>query len=137
MFVLSNKQYIHGEIVVIAFSANGQFLATADKTRSIWIWDISERKNPEKPCNFNKGMKFHNGLISSIQFSPNGQRLLSCGNDSNIFLFTNPTQGKSENIHLDHAFSGLIRKTIFLSQNKIVAIGGDSSIRFFNVQPKQ
>eukprot|EP00483_Globobulimina_turgida_P007406 UN07420 len=82
-------------------------------------------------------MKFHNGLITSIQFSPDGKRLLTCANDSNIFLFTNPTQGKSENIHLDHAFPGLIRKTIFLSQNKIVSIGGDSSIRFFSIQPKK
>jgi len=136
LFVIKNPQYIRNDVVCLSMTPNCDYLATADKDRAIWIWDI-KNKSFDKPCNFNKGMKFHNGLITSIQFGGvGGTQLLTCGNDSNIYLFTKPTEGKSDNIHLDHAFTGLIRKCMFLTETRIVAIGGDSSIRFFNIQNK-
>lgn len=136
VFVIKNAQYIRSEIVALAITPNGEYLASAHKDRAIWIWDL-KNKDFEKPVNFNKGMKYHNGQISSIQFDEESKRLLTCANDSNIYLWLDPTNGKNTNIHLDHAFSGSIRKCLFIGKNKIVAIGGDSSIRFFNIQDKK
>jgi len=137
LFVLRNEQYIRNEVRCLAMTADGAFLATADRDRAIWIWDLKE-KAFEKPLNATKGMKFHGGLISSIQFSPNAPyRLLTAGNDSNLYLFTKPTEGRSENINFQHAFPGLIRKAMFLADDRIVAIGGDCSIRFMDIAAKQ
>ncbi len=105
IFILKNQQYIRGEISSIAFSSGSDYIATVDKTKAIWVWDIKNKSNPEKPVNFNKGMKFHNEQISSMQFSPDGKRLVTCANDSNIYLWMCPLDGKSDNIHLDHAFT--------------------------------
>eukprot|EP01083_Nonionella_stella_P140234 429501_1 len=140
-FQIASKQYVRADVVQVAISSDASFVATGHKDQAIWIWDLNAIKNgdkdAQKPVNFNKGMKYHNGLISSMQFSPDGKQLLTAAHDSNIYLFTNPTEGKNDNIHLDHAFTGLIRKAMFLTKDRIVAIGGDSTIRFFKIQPKQ
>jgi len=137
-FVLKNTQYIRNDVSCVAMTADGAFVATADKDRAIWIWDL-KGQSFEKPVNATKGMKFHGAVISSLEFSPEAPyQLLSASNDSNIYLFTKPTEGRSDNINLQHAFPSLIRKAMFLGDNNTVAaIGGDSSIRFFKIQEKQ
>merc|ERR1719187_1078871 len=112
-------QYIRSEVILLAFSSDGTFLATACKDRAIWIWDLS-KGDFEKPLNFNAGMKYHNGLITSMMFSPQEpHQLLTAGNDSTLIVFTKPTEGKAENFKLEHAFPGLIRKAMFIGQDKI------------------
>merc|ERR1712129_330559 len=76
----------------------GEFAATACKDRTIWIWDLRKGKdgNFEKPMNFNKGMQYHNGQISSIAFGGvNGTQLLSCGHGATMILWTAPKERKS------------------------------------------
>merc|ERR1719229_100952 len=138
-FVLNCKQYLRSEVIKIALSPQGEYLATACKDRTIWIWDIRKRKDSvfEKPMNFNKGMQYHNGQISSIVFGgAQGAQLLSCGHGSTLMLWTAPTQGKNDYVRLEHAFTGSIKKAIFTADDQICAIGADCTIRFFNVQPK-
>ena len=138
VFVLKNAQYIRNELSCLAITADGAFLATADRDRAIWIWDLKE-KAFEKPVNATKGMKFHGAVLTSIQFSPEAPyQLLTASNDSNIYLFTKPTEGRSDNVNLQHAFSGLVKKAMFLgNNNKVAAIGGDSSIRFYDIRQKE
>jgi len=57
-FAIKNKQYIRNEVSCIAMTADGAFVATADRDRAIWIWDLKNRSF-EKPVNATKGMKFH------------------------------------------------------------------------------
>jgi len=135
-FVLSCKQYLRSEIIKIALSPKGEFAATACKDRTIWIWDLRKGKdgNFEKPMNFNKGMQYHNGQISSIAFGGvNGTQLLSCGHGATMILWTAPTEGKNDYVRLEHAFTGSIKKAIFTNETTICAIGADCTIRFFNV----
>lgn len=133
---IKNQQYIRNEIVDVAITDDNAFLATADKDRAIWIWDLKNKKFDE-PLNRAKGMKFHNGQISNIVFGgKDGKQLLSCANDSKIYLWLNPTEGGNENICMNRAFIGLVKKAIFISETKIAAIGGDSTIRTFNISPK-
>jgi len=134
---VQNKQYVRSEVVALAFSGDNKLLATAHKDRAIWIWDF-ENKKFEEPLNATQGMAFHNGRISSIEFSPEAPwQLLTSGNDGCLYVFNKVGEGKSTNFSCKNAFSGLIQKAIWLSQNKIAAIGGDCSIRFFDVQEKE
>jgi len=133
---LKNQQFIRNEVIAVAITDDNAFLATADKDRAIWIWDLKNKKFDE-PLNKAKGMKFHNGQISSIEFGgKDGKQLLSCANDSKIYVWLNPTEGGNENICMNRAFIGLVKKATFISDTKIAAIGGDSTIRTFNIVPK-
>lgn len=132
-FVIDCKQYLRGEIVCLAFTADGKFLATADRERNIWIWDLST-KNFEKPHNFNNSMKYHNGQICSMHFGGNGKQLLTCANDSTLYIFQDPCGGSKDFFKLNQAFIGVVRKAIWIAPTRIVGIGGDNTIRFFDVQ---
>jgi len=134
---LQNKQFIRSEAICLAFSGDGKLLATAHKDKKIWIWDFENRKFDE-PLNAKNGMAFHSGKISSIEFSPQAPwSLLTSGNDGCLYVFYRVAEGRSDNYSLQHAFSGLVQKAMWLAQNKIAAIGGDCSIRFFDVQEKK
>jgi len=135
--VLKNAQFIRNEVTCVAMTSDGAFVATADRDRNIWIWDL-KGKGFEKPVNATKGMKFHGAIISSIEFSPKAPfQLLSAANDSNLYLWTRPTEGRSDNVNLQHAFPGAIRKAMFVDDQKVAAIGADSSIRFYDIRQKQ
>jgi len=136
--VLKNAQYIRNEVVCVAMTADGAFLATADADRAIWIWDLKGRAF-DKPVNATKGMKFHGAKIASLEFSPKAPyQLLSAAADSNMYLWTRPTEGLSKNVNLQHAFSGAIKKAMFLGDNhRVAAIGADSSIRFYDIRQKE
>jgi len=132
-----NAKYIRSEAVAVAFSGDKKLLATAHRDRAIWIWDF-ENKAFEAPMNAKNGMSFHNGRISSIEFSPEAPwSLLTSGNDGCLYVFDEVSEGSSHNYSLQNAFSGLVQKATWMSQKKIAAIGGDCSIRFFDVQEKQ
>lgn len=131
--VINNKQYLRNDIVSIALTDDNAFLATADKDRNIWIWDLKS-KNFEKPHNFNRSMKYHVGQIRHIEFGgKDGKQLLTCANDSTLFLFADPTQS-AEYIKLPQAFIGVIKKAIFISPTTIAGVGGDNTIRFFKIE---
>ena len=139
---IKSKNYIRGEILCLSMTADTNFLASADRDRNIWIWDTKKKettqeKDGDVPVNEKKGMKYHNGQISSIEFGgAEGKQLLTCANDSKIYLWTNPTEGQNENICMKQAFIGLVKKATFIDVNKVAAIGGDQTIRFFDIKPK-
>jgi len=127
------SNFVRDTILRMAFSPDGKYIATADKNRHIWIWDYGNN-NFEEPLNRVNSFQFHNSVISSIEWSADSTRLLSAGHDTNIYLWLNPTAGKSDNIHLDNAFQGGISRAQFLDDSRIVAVGKDATIRFFNIK---
>jgi WD40 repeat protein len=125
------NNFIREEVVAVSFSGNGQFLATADRNRHIWIW---RRDHLEEPVNKANSFQYHNAIPSAIEWSPDSQRLVSAGHDNSIYVWLNPCEGSSKNIHLDNAFQGSIVNVSFLADNKVVGAGADCTIRFFSVQ---
>ncbi len=66
------------DILTVAFNAN--FLATAGSDQIIKLWDLKTTANP-------RSLKGHEGIIHSIAFSPNGERLISGSWDKTIRLW--------------------------------------------------
>jgi len=134
---VDNARFMRSETVAISFSGDNKLMATAQKDRSIWVWDF-ENKKFDEPMNAKQGMAFHNGRVSSIEFSPEAPySLLTSGNDGCLYVFDKVAEGKSDNFSLQSAFSGLVTKATWMSNSKIAAIGGDCTIRFFDVQEKK
>src|SRR5262249_21185848 len=73
-----------GPVRAIAFGGN-QWLASAGDDRAIIIWDLASGK----PLNV---LKKHTGPATSLAISPDGDRLVSAGDDGKLLLW-NPKDG--------------------------------------------
>jgi WD40 repeat protein len=133
--IISN-QFIRGEILDLSFSPDGDFLASADRNRHIWIWNLKQDKIDE-PMNKGDSYQFHNAIPSSIEWSFDSKMLVSCAHDNNIYVWLNVREGKSDNIHYDNAFHGAIRRVSFVNQHTLVGSSADCTIRFFHFQHKK
>lgn len=77
----------HTNVVLdLAFSQNGQWLASASADDTIRIWDVSDRRNP-KLSNILEG---HKGNVSGVAFSPNDDALVSASYDGTLRLWRLP-----------------------------------------------
>ncbi|KAF7503289.1 hypothetical protein GJ744_004011 [Endocarpon pusillum] len=71
----------HGDLVrSVAFSPNGQQLASGSNDNTIRLWDASTGKCLQT-------LEGHRDLVRSVAFSPNGQQLASGSNDDTIRLW--------------------------------------------------
>jgi WD repeat-containing protein 26 len=78
------------EVWSVAFSHNGQFLASASKDKSLIIWDWaglqSGRVTESNAIRFR--LKGHTCVISLVSWSPDDKHLLSCGKDNSVRLWS-------------------------------------------------
>jgi len=128
--VISND-FIRQEVVDLAFSPDGKQLTSADRNRHIWVWDLSG--DCAEPINKVRSFQFHNASPSSVAYSPSGKWLVSGGHDNNIYLWLGPASGQNENVKVENAFNGAIRRVEFLTENLFVGAAADGSIRFFKI----
>ncbi|MGF1934190.1 MAG: beta-propeller domain-containing protein [Nostoc sp. ChiQUE02] len=70
----------------IAYSPNGQQLASASWDKTIKIWDVTNGK-------LLKSLSGHSNLVYSVAYSPNGQQLASASEDKTIKIW-DVTSGK-------------------------------------------
>ncbi len=71
----------HGNVVyALAFSPDGERLATAGADRQVLIWDVASGE-------MIKNCIGHEGVIRSLAFSPDGERLASGSDDHSIRLW--------------------------------------------------
>jgi len=125
-----------------AFSADGQRLATADKTGRICLWDVSTGariKQLEAPgfYTWDPRQRIHSiGGTRSLAFTPDGKSLLAGGIGAigNIDHLDGPARVETfdlESGQSTHVFSGdakgLVEQLVFHAEGKwLLGVGGDN-----------
>ncbi len=113
----------HGRwVFALAFSPDGQFLATGDETGQVNVWDVQSRQIIVQ-------FKGDSKSVYTIKFSPDGKVLAGAGYDGNVELW------EVENWkHLGALTSGgTIFTTSFSPDSKTLASTGYESVNLWQV----
>jgi WD40 repeat protein len=115
-----------GGVVGIAFSPDGEYLATSDTKGDIQIWDA---KTLTKHVN----CQGHQHWTWAIEFSPDGQYLVSGSDDGTVKLWDVAT-GECLRTYTGHTFS--VNTVAFSHDGKSIASSSqDSTIRLWRTFP--
>lgn len=109
----------HSNVVnSVAFSPDGQILASGSSDNSIILWDIATGQPIGEP------LKGHTGFVTSVAFSPDGGTLVSGSIDKKIILWNVQTRQAAGEPLTGH--SSTISKVIYSPNGKFL-VSGDHS----------
>eukprot|EP01100_Stratorugosa_tubuloviscum_P012804 TRINITY_DN617_c3_g1_i1.p1 TRINITY_DN617_c3_g1~~TRINITY_DN617_c3_g1_i1.p1 ORF type:complete len:641 (-),score=345.32 TRINITY_DN617_c3_g1_i1:30-1826(-) len=110
-----------GPVTSIAYSPDGNFLATADKNREIIVFDSTT-----KQVRFD-GWCFHTASVNHIVWSPDSTHLASASLDQNIIVWS--VVDSSKRILIRGAHRGGVNKVAWIDSNTLASAGQDCTIK--------
>jgi hypothetical protein len=108
----------------VAFSPNGQFLASGSDDKTIKLWDVATGS-------LVRTLAGHSSIVTSVAFSPNGQFLASGSWDTTIKLWK-VTNGMEVRTLTGH--TGWVLSVAFSPDGQLLASGsGDKTIKLWDI----
>ncbi|MFQ5595340.1 MAG: WD40 repeat domain-containing protein, partial [Anaerolineae bacterium] len=119
-----------GDVWSVAFSPDGQTLASGSKDGTIVLWDMAARRPLGEP------LRGHEASVRSLAFSPDGQTLASGGEDTAIILWDVTVRQQLGNPILGHEAS--VRSLAFSPDGKTLASGSrDGTVVLWNLMARR
>jgi WD40 repeat protein len=128
-------------VVAVACAASGPWLAWADETGQVTVWD---RVKKERAAT----LRGHRGRVHAVAFAPDGRQLASGGlfgpRQGEIRLWQIPTWQEEAVIELESRFDatlkrqveGPVRSLLYVAGGQVLAVGtDDGQVRFLSAEP--
>jgi len=112
-----------GPPTCIAYSPDGQYMASSDKNRDIFVW-----KNREIVI---KNWVFHTAKVSRIAWSPNSKHIASASLDTSVIIWSIETPTKRVMIKAAH--HGGVNDVEWVDDQTVVSAGQDCTLRTWNI----
>jgi WD40 repeat protein len=123
-FVDSNFTKNFGGVLSVAFSSDGQFLATGDINGEIIVWQV---KNSELKLRWTAD----NTLIRSVAFSPNGQYIASASENQTIKIWEAATGNLIKPLNDEN---NQVWSIAFSPNGRYIASGGeDKTVKIWEI----
>jgi len=114
-----------GSLSCLSYSHDGQYLASADLNRDIFVWDL--HKNEIKI----QGWVFHNARVNSLNWSPDSHHIVSGSLDNSLYIWDVQTPAKR--IAIKDGHPGGVNSTLWIDNHTIASAGQDSCIKTWTV----
>jgi WD40 repeat protein len=112
-----------GSVCAVAFSPDGQLLASASNDTTVRLWNPATGKELQK-------LEGHTDWVRAVVFSPDSQLLVSASYDTTVRIW-NPVTGKEIQKVEGHTHS--VRAVAFSSDGQLLAsVSGDTTVKLWN-----
>ncbi|KIR55360.1 WD-repeat protein [Cryptococcus gattii Ru294] len=116
-----------GDVLSLAFSPNGNYLASGDATGRIILIDVEK-----KETSVSSKWTFHTGRVVDLAWASDSKRLASAGLDENIYVWD--TKKLLKNIPIRNAHPGGVSGVAWVDGNtRLVSAGRDGCVRTWTV----
>jgi len=112
-------------VTSLDYSSDGQYLATGDKNREIFVW------NGENGEQLISGWVFHTARIQALAWSPDNYHLASVSQDGNIIIWN--AKEKTKRILFKSAHQMGINDVTWVDEHNLATVGQDCTLKTFTV----
>jgi WD40 repeat protein len=114
-----------GPLTRLAYSPDGQHLASADHNRHIFVWDLSNNSIKVQ------GWCFHTAAVRDLSWSPDSLYLVSASLDGALYVWSVQNPGKR--IFFKDAHPGGSNCALWIDNQTVLSAGQDCCVKTFTV----
>jgi len=114
-----------GALTALTYSPDGQYLASADHNRDIFVWDVKSGTLKVQ------GWVFHTAAVNCLGWAPDSVHLVSGALDNNIIIWD--VQKTDKRIIVKDAHRGGVNGVVFLDGNTVASAGQDCTVKTWTV----
>eukprot|EP01113_Clastostelium_recurvatum_P019475 TRINITY_DN2296_c0_g1_i4.p1 TRINITY_DN2296_c0_g1~~TRINITY_DN2296_c0_g1_i4.p1 ORF type:complete len:628 (-),score=239.85 TRINITY_DN2296_c0_g1_i4:46-1854(-) len=127
--VLTEKKVLEGHrgaLTNVQYSPDGQWLASADQNRDIFVWSTATHQIKIQ------GWVFHSARVNSLAWAPNSLYLASGALDLSVYVWSIEKPDKRVVVKLAH--QGGVNDVVWMDDNTLASVGQDATIKTWNIK---